>query len=42
VIEKVEYSDAFRSMIYVIADITYNDNLILKWINNEKFQVVKE
>lgn len=40
-IEKAEYSDAFMSNIYVIADITHNDALILKWINNRSFPVVR-
>ncbi len=39
-IEKAEHSDAFQSDIYVIADITHNDSLILKWINNTEFLVI--
>ena len=41
-IEKARYSNAFRSMIYVIADITHNDSLIKKWITNEFIPVVKK
>ncbi|MCF6365874.1 MAG: hypothetical protein L3J35_06680 [Bacteroidales bacterium] len=38
-IEKAEYSDAFQSNVYVIADITHNDDLLLKWIKGEPFPV---
>jgi len=41
-IEKAETSDAFLSDIYVIADITHNDSLILKWINNTEFPVIQK
>ncbi len=41
-IEKAEYSEAFKSNIYVIADITFNDNLIVKWIGNSVVQVVTD
>lgn len=34
-IEEAARSLAFESSIYVIADITYNDALITKWIRNE-------
>ena len=41
-IEKAKYSDAFQSDIYVIADITHNDSLILKWINNTIIPVIQK
>lgn len=41
-IEKAETSNAFLSDIYVIADITHNDSLILKWINNTEFPVIQK
>lgn len=41
-IEKAEYSEAFRSNIYVIADITFNESLIVKWIENSVIPVVME
>ena len=40
-IENAEFSEAFNSDIYVIADITHNDALMLKWINNTEFSVVQ-
>lgn len=40
--EKARYSHAFRSMIYVIANITYNDYLIESWITNAVIPVVTE
>ena len=41
-IEKAEYSNAFRSNIYVIADITFNDSLIVKWIDNSVIPIIQE
>ena len=41
-IEKAEYSDAFKSNIYVIADITFNRSLIVKWIDSSVVQVVTD
>ena len=41
-IEKAELSDAFQSNIYVIEDITHNDNLILRWINNTTIPVIQK
>lgn len=40
--EKARYSDAFRSMVYVITDITYNDYLIESWITNAEIPVVTD
>ena len=37
--ERIFYSSAFRSWIYYIADITYNDELIKKWILNSEVKV---
>ena len=37
--ERIFNSEAFRSNIYYIADITYNDNLIKKWILNSTVKV---
>jgi hypothetical protein len=39
-IEKAAYSDAFRSSIYVVADITHNQRLIKHWISGEEIPVV--
>ncbi|MGB0522022.1 MAG: hypothetical protein ACPGJS_03640 [Flammeovirgaceae bacterium] len=38
-IEYAEESQAFGSSIYVIADITYNDALLTKWIKNEVIKI---
>ena len=40
-IEHVDDSFAFSSSIYVIADITYNDALIGKWIKGETVKIVR-
>jgi len=39
-IEKAEYSEAFTSSIYIIADITHNPGLIEKWIKGEEVVVI--
>jgi len=39
-LEKAEYSDAFISSIYVIADITHNNYLIRNWINEKNIPVL--
>lgn len=39
-IEKAEYSQAFGSSIYIIADITHNPDLILNWIKGKTIPVV--
>jgi hypothetical protein len=39
-IEKAEYSQAFTSSIYVIADITHNPVLIEKWIKGDEVVVI--
>ncbi|MCD4795322.1 MAG: hypothetical protein K8R54_18970 [Bacteroidales bacterium] len=41
-VEKAEYSEAFKSNIYVIADITFNSSLIAKWIDSSVVQVVTD
>ncbi len=37
--ENIFYSDAFGSSVYYIADITYNDELIKKWLLNSEVKV---
>ncbi|WP_299524919.1 hypothetical protein [Winogradskyella sp.] len=39
VIELAETSPCFRSNIYVFAEITTNNDLVKKWINNERLEV---
>ncbi len=39
-IENAAYSNAFRSSIYVVADITHNNRLIKQWILGEEIPVV--
>jgi len=41
-LEKALYSDAFQSTIYVIAEITTNDELLEKWRKEEVVEVVRE
>ncbi len=41
-IEYVETSEAFiNNQQYIIADITFNDSLIIKWILNEQILVIR-
>jgi hypothetical protein len=40
-LEKAEYSAAFQSNIYVIAEISTNDELLEKWRKGEVFTVVR-
>ncbi len=41
-IEKAEYSKAFQSSVYSIADITHNKTLIKDWINGKEITVVTD
>ena len=41
-VEKAADSEAFESNVYVISDITYNRNLIKKWILSEKITIIRD
>jgi len=41
VIEYAEYAWAFSSGLYIIGEITTNDDLIVKWLNNEFLPVIE-
>lgn len=41
-IEKSRFSDAFRSQIYVIAEITNNEELIKNWLSNTFIPVIEK